>query len=269
FGSYERRFLKRMRRMAKRKTPVGRLLANSVDVLSVIPSNVYFPLYANGLKGIGKHLGCLWAGPAASGVQSLVWRWRWEQTRDGAWKQRLIAYNGEDCAALRRVVDHVEAIGANFDQGGGGGGTASPRSVERGKAGKRGSGFRKGGETAFLLPEFETISKGGWVDHQREKMVGGRTKRTQTGRTRGGKKTRQARPNGRVVVRSTRCPACKSRHLSKIGEQMRRKLTFDLKVSEGGVRRVVTQYLAARYRCLGCGSSFLPRRYKKNRRFQH
>src|SRR5262249_4682356 len=195
FGSYERRFLKRMRRMAKRKTPVGRLLANSVDVLSVIPSNVYFPLYANGLKGIGKHLGCLWAGPAASGVQSLVWRWRWEQTRDGAWKQRLIAYNGEDCAALRRVVDHVEAIGANFDQGDGGGGTASPRSVERVKAGKRGSDFRKWGHTAFLLPEFETISKCAWFDYQREKIVVRKTKRTPTRTHRRRQTTRQPHPN--------------------------------------------------------------------------
>src|SRR5215467_12887869 len=103
-----------MRKTAKRKTSVNRLLANCVDVLSVIRSNVYFPVYVNGLKEIGKHLGCVWTDPEASGVQSLVWRWRWEQTRDGAWKQRLIAYNGEDCAALRRVVDHVEAIGANF-----------------------------------------------------------------------------------------------------------------------------------------------------------
>jgi predicted RecB family nuclease len=269
FGSYERRFLKRMRRVAKRKTPVDRLLANSVDVLSVIRSNVYFPVYANGLKEIGKHLGYAWTDPEASGVQSLVWRWRWEQTRDGAWKQRLIAYNGEDCVALRRIVEHVEAIGANFDQDEGGGGTADQRSVERVKAGKRGSDFRKWGHTAFLLPEFETISKCAWFDYQREKIVVRKTKRTLTRTAGRGKKARQPRPNRRIVVRSNRCPACKGRHLSKVGQQMRKKLTFDLKVSEGGVRRVVTQYLAARYRCLDCGSSFLPRRYKKLRRFQH
>jgi predicted RecB family nuclease len=40
FGSYERRFLKRMRGAARRKGPVDRLLASAVDVLSLIRSNV-------------------------------------------------------------------------------------------------------------------------------------------------------------------------------------------------------------------------------------
>jgi predicted RecB family nuclease len=265
FGGYERRFLKRMRQTAKRKTPVDRLLANSVDVLSVIRSNVYFPVYANGLKEIGKHLGCVWTDPEASGVQSIVWRWQWERTRDDTWKQRLIAYNGEDCTALRRVTDHVEAIGANFE-GEGGGGLGS---IEKVQAAKRGSDFRKWGHTTFLLPEFEAISKCAWFDYQREKIVVRKTKRRPTRSGRRRKKVKQPRPNRRIVVRSNRCPACKSWHLSKVGQQMRKKLTFDLKVSEGGVRRVVTQYLAARYRCLDCGSCFLPRKYKRTRRFQH
>ena len=104
FGSYERKFLKRMRRPARRKGPVDRLLANAVDVLSLIRSNVYFPVYANGLKEIGKHLGFAWTDPDACGLQSLVWRRRWEQTRDDSFKRRLVAYNAEDCAALR--ADH-------------------------------------------------------------------------------------------------------------------------------------------------------------------
>jgi predicted RecB family nuclease len=269
FGSYERRFLKKMRRTAKRKAPVDRLLANCVDILSVIRSNVYFPVYTNGLKEIGKHLGCVWTDPEASGVQSLVWRWRWERTRDEALKQRLIAYNREACAVLRRVVEHVEAIGAHFDREGGEGETEGSGAIEQVKAGKRGSDFQKWGHTAFLLPEFETISKCAWFDYQREKIVVRKTKRTTTRPAGRRKKVKQPRPNRRVVVRSSCCPACKSRRLSKAGQLMQGKFTFDLKVSEGGIRRVVTQYLAARYRCLDCGSCFLPRRYKKTRRFQH
>jgi predicted RecB family nuclease len=72
FGSYERRFLNRMRRQARKKGPVDRLLINAVDVLSLIRSNVYFPVYANGLKEIGRHLGFAWTDPDACGLQSLV-----------------------------------------------------------------------------------------------------------------------------------------------------------------------------------------------------
>src|SRR5262249_35714565 len=43
FGSYERRFLKRVRRIARRKGPVDRLLTGAVDVLALLRSNVYFP----------------------------------------------------------------------------------------------------------------------------------------------------------------------------------------------------------------------------------
>src|SRR5437660_11118010 len=41
----------------------------------------------------------------ASGTQSVVWRRRWEATRDDQWKQTLVRYNLEDCAALMRVTD--------------------------------------------------------------------------------------------------------------------------------------------------------------------
>src|SRR6516165_6912282 len=47
------------------------------------------------------------------------------------------------------------------------------------------------------------------------------------------------------------------------------KLAFDLKVSEGGIRRVVIQYVAACYCCLDCGKEFLPPKYKKKPRFLH
>jgi predicted RecB family nuclease len=143
FGTYERAFLKRMRKAARRKTPVDRLLTNAVDVLALIRSNIYFPVYCNGLKDIGKHLGCVWTAPDASGAQSLVWRWKWEQTHDDALKQRLLAYNAEDCAALRRVVDQVREICANFGVEGGKAGTDASGAIEQVKASKRGTAFLK------------------------------------------------------------------------------------------------------------------------------
>ena len=55
FGSYETTFLGRMRKSARRKGPLDQLLSKSVDVLSLIRSNIYFPVYGNGLKEIARN----------------------------------------------------------------------------------------------------------------------------------------------------------------------------------------------------------------------
>ena len=81
YGGYERAFLKRMRKQAKRKAVVDRVLKALVNTLSLIYSHVYFPTYSNGLKDVGGCLGCSWTEPDASGIQSIVWRKRWEVTR--------------------------------------------------------------------------------------------------------------------------------------------------------------------------------------------
>ncbi|HYT89625.1 MAG TPA: TM0106 family RecB-like putative nuclease [Gemmataceae bacterium] len=268
FGSYERTFLRRMRRQARRKGPVDRLLANAVDVLSLIRSNVYFPIHANGLKEIARHLGFAWTDPEASGLQSVVWRRRWEQSRDDSFKQRLLAYNAEDCTALRLITEHLETIAANFD-GDGGADARGPAQVERVKASKRGSDFRKWGHTAFLLPEFERASKCAWFDYQRERIVARRRGKKATTVPASKKAARQARPTKRIEVKSNRCPECKSRDVRKSKCRRQTKLFLDLKVSDGGVRRVVVKYTATRHHCRACGRYFLPKKYKQSPRFGH
>ena len=110
YGAYERAFLKRMRKQAKRKAVADRVLNALFNILSVIYSHVYFPTYSNGLKDIGRCLGCSWSEPDASGIQSIVWRRRWESTGSDEWKQKLTTYNLEDCAALRKVTEAVYAV---------------------------------------------------------------------------------------------------------------------------------------------------------------
>lgn len=269
FGSYERTFLRRMRRSARKKGPVDRLLTNAVDVLSLIRSNVYFPVYANGLKDIGNHLGFVWTASDASGVQSMVWRRRWEQTHDDSFKDQLIVYNAEDCSALRRITEHIAVIAANFDRECGDIGVDSPGLVERVKASKRGSDFRKWGHTAFLLPEFERVSKCAWFDYQREKVVARKTNRKTTSPPARRKKVKQPRPTKRIEIRSNRCPGCKSRNIRMSKSPKHARFVFDLRLSEGGVRRIVIKYVAAKYRCLDCGGYFLPKKFKKQRRYGH
>ena len=58
YGSYESAFLKRMRKQARKKAIVDKAIAGSLNVLSLLRSNIYFPTYSNGLKEIGAYLGC-------------------------------------------------------------------------------------------------------------------------------------------------------------------------------------------------------------------
>jgi len=77
-------FLKRMRKRTERKDLADKVLKSLVNVLSLVYAHVYFPCYSNGLKEVGGS----WAvrGPTRClGLQSLVWRARWEGTRIEDW----------------------------------------------------------------------------------------------------------------------------------------------------------------------------------------
>ena len=69
--------------------------------------HVYFPVHSNSLKDIAGYLGFCWSDPDASGLQSVVWRHRWEESGSIAFKEKLVTYNLEDCEALRRVADFL------------------------------------------------------------------------------------------------------------------------------------------------------------------
>ena len=86
YGSYELDFLKRMRKAAKKKKLVDKILNASVNILSLIYPHIYFPTYSNGLKDIGGYLGSSWTEPDSSGIQSIVWRKKWVASRGEDWK---------------------------------------------------------------------------------------------------------------------------------------------------------------------------------------
>src|SRR5262249_27976705 len=95
YGSYESAFLRRMKKAFGANPTFGRLLARSFNVLPTISSHIYFPVYSNGLKAIGRLLGCDWTDPDASGLKSIVLRSRWENEHDDKLKRELERYNME------------------------------------------------------------------------------------------------------------------------------------------------------------------------------
>ena len=178
YGSYERVFLQRMLKQAKRKDHVDKVLKALVNALSMIYSYFYFPTYSNGLKEIGGCLGFSWSEPDASGIQSIVWRKRWETTRSKQWKQKLTTYNLEDCAALKRVTEFIQAVSTWAKEGGRkpleGSGVPEVALVhELDKA----ANISKWGKTRFVHPEFNYINDCAYFDYQRQRVFV-RTSRT-------------------------------------------------------------------------------------------
>ncbi len=47
------------------------------NVLGAIRTNVYFPVYSNGLKDIASFLGTTWGGKITSGMDCIASRLRW------------------------------------------------------------------------------------------------------------------------------------------------------------------------------------------------
>jgi hypothetical protein len=47
------------------------------------------------------------SGSLTSGLETIVWRHRWEASKDPAAKQTLLDYNRQDCEALELVANRV------------------------------------------------------------------------------------------------------------------------------------------------------------------
>ena len=255
YGSYETIFLKRMRQRHG-GPPEGSHAATAVDratnLLSFIYAHVYFPTYSNGLKEIAGYLGFRWSGSLTSGLETIVWRHRWEVSRDPAVKQTLLDYNRQDCEALELVANRLVDLHRVAPPDA----KSSQREVVLTSDMKRESPYRFG-RIAFALPEMETINKAAYWDYQRERVY-----------VRSGKKkfhaavpatTRHAKPKPNVTIgylAASHCPTCKSKKIYSHGT--RSKTVIDLRFMRYGIKRWVVRYMIHRQRCQSCGTIFKP-----------
>ena len=272
YGGYERAFLMRMRKRAKREEPVDKVLKALVNILSFVYSHVYFPTYSNGLKDVAACLGSSWTEPSASGVQSLVWRKCWEATHVEEWKQKLITYNLEDCAALKRVSEFLCTLCARpplatrlQPQAG-----ISPAVTSVEELDRLGT-IKRWQKIEFFHTEFDYINTCGRFDYQRERVY----VRTSKLLKRSQKKSRshrndKLRISQRVQIESRRCPLCGSADLIRgaKGEQVtglstKYKRAFDLVFSSGMIKRKVIECRTSTHRCMACGHTFIPERYQR------
>jgi predicted RecB family nuclease len=109
YGNYESEAVSRIEKFYGLK--MLNVKTRLVNVNAFIYGKVYFPSQSNRLKELGALVGATWNSPEASGLQSLVWRYRWEESRDDRLKEKLMRYNQDDCQALKRLLDELRNIG--------------------------------------------------------------------------------------------------------------------------------------------------------------
>ena len=279
YGGYERTFLQRMRKQARTKKPVDRVLARMVNVLSIIYSHVYFPCYSNSLKDIGRWLGCSWPGTDVCGLHAIFWRTRWEATNDPAFKSTLLEYNLADCAALRKATDFIRASIADSQQvhpsAMPGKADSRVRCVEESAQSQYDWGWAK---VHFYHPDFERINKCAYFDYQRHRVYI-RTNKSLRRRLRQHKKgvNRRLKVSKRITIRRARCPACKRSPVIQVAAKQRhtkcpiprRKRAYDLVFTSGAVKRRVLTYHTAVHQCPPCGHEFVPKEHDRLDRHFH
>jgi predicted RecB family nuclease len=275
YGGYEKDFLTRMRRHAKRKKDLERVMKSLVNVLSLVYTHFYFPTFSNGLKEVAGCLGCSWSESGASGVQSIVWRTRWQATHEERWKDKLTAYNLEDCSALRRVTEFIYAAIAATDPEG-------SRTVEGGppislvdEIDRLGSEHR-GGRIRFFHPDFEYVRECAYFDYQRQRVFVRTSKVLKQKKKRArGYENQRLRVNRRIEITSSKCPKCGGTEIirwskgKKVTGHPRVKRVLDLVFTPSGIKRIVIECRAPAHECTDCGNTFMPDKYLRAAKHSH
>ncbi len=114
YGSFETAFLKRMcERYGEliEGTAAQKSIKESLNLLTVIYAQIYFPGFSNGLKDTAGFLGFNWTDTDCTGLLSIAWRHFWEDQHDKSIKEKLFRYNAQDCEALELLTETIQQIG--------------------------------------------------------------------------------------------------------------------------------------------------------------
>ena len=267
FGRYDSDVLSQVREELNldKRNRIDRILADSTNVLAVVRSHVYFPVYSNSLKDVASFLGFHWSDADASGLLSMMWREMWDLSRDSSLRERLIRYNLEDCLALKHVCDFVRRAVVSATNPGtpDSSGPGAPKVAATQDILKRTRHWVEYKRPTFALDEFEHASNSAYFDYQRERVFARTDKKIARICKRKKRRSQPANVNKRIVMCAERCGHCGSANIRN-GKRVRRRVT-DLHFTKSGVKRWVVEYTSTRYFCRDCGRVFLPEDWVKCR----
>ncbi len=257
YGSYDRKALNSMqKKYGGNKSLIDNILSSCVNVLSMIYGQLYFPIYSNDLKSLSSCLDFKWSMRNLSGLQAIIWRYRWEMTQKSKYKTKLVKYNHEDCLALRHILEKIYTI----CRPGMSRGSDIPKDIEEINDLVQGWPhiFRR---NEFLSNSFDLINKCSYFDYQREKIYVRTNPSIKRNLQREAKRFKKRVKINRIIEcsRPKKCPRCQS---TKIWIHYPISKTInDLKLFDGGIKRWVVKYISNRFLCTHCKKTFLPKNY--------
>ncbi len=240
YGSYETKFLKHMGELYGGDNELlEKIRSRSFNVLSAIYGHIYFPTYSNDLKSIASLLAFKWSEQNVSGLTSILWRKRWEESTDEAWKNKLLAYNNDDCVALQIVEAGLRSFSTDEYAACM---TYPAKFTDDLKAEKPLGIFKR---NQFIYPELEQINKRAYFDYQRSKVFLRTSSEVKKAVAKKKMKKVRYKINEEIAVEMPkRCPLCNKRSLSKYDKQSR--TVYDLKLFKYGIKRWVIKYISQR-----------------------
>ncbi|MFT5328284.1 MAG: putative RecB family nuclease [Planctomycetaceae bacterium] len=251
YGSYEPRAFTKA--AAKYGLECASVTDRFVNVTSLVFGKVYFPTRSNRLKDLGRHLGATWTAPDASGLSSLAWRYRWEDTGEEQYKEKLLIYNQEDCDALRVLTEELQEL-SNA--------TNERPDVDFAAATKK-STTEKG---KSVHDTFDRILQSAHLKYEQKRirLRSDKRKVSPVNRKRSTKRPGQSRKSlpsraGKVirVPRKRKCQHCPDQKLRPSKRLVEHSL-LDLTFTRSGCRTIVVKYIGNRAFCPVCTHYYPP-----------
>jgi predicted RecB family nuclease len=259
YGNYDSRAIDKLAR--RYATHVDGLKKRAINVNAHIYGKVYFPVSSNGLKDIGGFIGATWTSSIASGLQSLVWRHHWETSQDTHYRELLITYNGEDCQALRLLVDELSKIKHSADKLSDVDFIDDPKQQSTSAGEEVHSQFKailKSAHANYDKKKIHFRQKKGDAEEElpKEKGLGPKT---------GYQGQRKVRPQATSVISVRQrefCPEHRNQPL-ELTERISKELTIDLVLTESGIRKTITEYVGPQGYCTKCYKYYPPEEIHK------
>ena len=257
YGSYEPRALEKLGR--RYGTDSERIKTRLVNINSFIYGKIYFPVRSNKLKEIGGFIGSKWTSLDASGLQSLVWRYRWEETGNNGYRQTLITYNQEDCQALKQLTDELSKIKQSADI-----------LSEVDFADKFKQRTTEVGQQ--IHNQFKTILRFAHFGYDKKKIHfrQDEDKKSDAKKKRGIKKgyqgQRKRRPKPTRIIQVPQeeiCNECGG--ILQPTEKVCKRLIIDIVSTKNGVRKTITESVGTQGYCAKCMRNYSPPSMTKNR----
>jgi predicted RecB family nuclease len=258
YGSYESTFLKRM--CERYETPqknsgVFKTITLTINVISILYAQIYFPTFSNSLKEVTRFLGIEDSPEIANGLATIPKREKWEKDRNSEFKAQLLSYNATDCLRLCRICEFINCATV-AEQGTPVSCPTSPNNiVQTDDIPRIRERWEMFSSTPFVLADFKFINKCAYFDYQRHKVFV-RTARQfkKINKQHFELKPANYRANATVRFEALQCPTCGQ--TPKIPPKESSHLLLDVKFFSGGVKRWVTRFKWENSWCPKCGKRF-------------